>query len=157
MFNEVSHNDLITHIDRLVNEFDLKVTTAYDPCKSYARRSVRTICIPYIVDIETYYTCLHEIAHCVYGKAWYGTTLDTECYAWRWSYDNSIIDADEKCKKMVENSLIGYYSYAKGDKRFRYNVDLFTDTILLINGLKESKQYHQKEAETAQISKVEAA
>lgn len=156
MRSDVSHSDLINHIDDLVKTFNLKVETAYNPADSYARRSVRTICIPYIVDIETYFTCLHEIAHCVYSKAWYETTMDNECHAWLWAYKNSIISADKKCIKMIENSLQGYYNYVKRDRRFRYDVDLFVNTIFLFNGIKENN--NKKETnEAAQKRKTKAA
>ena len=156
MHSEVSHNDLIKHIDHLVEAYNLKVETAYNPADSYARRSVRTVCIPFIVDIETYFTCLHEIAHCVYSKAWYGTTLDIECHAWLWAYENSIISADKKCIEMVENSLVGYYNYVKVDRRFKYDVDLFVNTIFLFNGIKENN--NKKETNTAaQKCKTKAA
>ena len=156
MCSEVSHNDLINHIDHLVEAYNLKVETAYNPADSYARRSVRTVCIPYIVDIEAYFTCLHEIAHCVYSKAWYGTTLDIECHAWLWAYENSIISADKKCIKMIENSLQGYYNYVKRDRRFRYDVDLFINTIFLFNGVKKTNN-KKEAAEAAQKRKTKTA
>ena len=157
MGSDISHNDLINHIDHLVETLDLRVETAYNPADSYARRSVRTICIPYIIDIETYFTCLHEIAHCVYSKAWYGTTMDIECHAWIWAYKNSIISADKKCIEMVENSLLGYYNYIKGDRRFKYDVDLFVNTILLFNGSKKENNNKKETNEAAQKCKTKAA
>lgn len=69
---------------------------------------------------DAYWTCLHEIAHCVLRHTPYPYGIDSlkcEMDAWSWALENSIYPLSRTMLNRIYNNYLGNHPIADRDKR----------------------------------------
>jgi|GEM_PF-5579690 len=120
---------LDSHIQHLLFDNKINATIIYNPDDAWAQRTLRRIAICPIVDAETYFTALHEIAHVVDGPSWYSRFVERECHAWNWAIDRSLIEIDTSVSRVIIKSIMGYVVYSLKDARTNFDKTIITKLL----------------------------
>jgi hypothetical protein len=97
----------VEHIRSLCEEHDIVIEYSHDE-RGAAAPDRRAVLIPRTTLIRSYYTGLHEIAHCVLGYDMAKPAAPQEFQAWRWAFDHAIEPPSDGVKRQVFKVLWHY-------------------------------------------------